>query len=849
MLKLDPSLWRRAQSVFDQVVDLPRAERDAALLLACDGDGDLRAMVDNLLAADDRALPEPQPAAVALGHLVDPEMLPGSRIGSFEVEKLIGAGGMGRVYLAHRSDGRVEQSVAIKTIRGAYGGRDLLKRFARERRILAKFNHPNIARFIDAGECADGSPYVAMEFVSGTPLLEYVRENQLSLRERLDLFVKIASAVDHAHRQLVVHRDLKPGNVMVDAQGEPKLLDFGIAKPVQQHQEQNQLEGGTAPDARYYSLMHAAPEQIDGDADSVSVDIYALGGLLYELITGRFPLDLQGLSFHEARARIQNQMPAPPSTVLEAGLPYARRELSGDLDRIVLHALRKEPERRYASAAALIDDLQRLLDHRPISLRASHRWYLVARFLRRHRLASVMLALLLSVVVGAAGLFRYQRDEAIRESARAEMVSSIMVDAFRAADPSRNGGEKLTARDVMRQARQAVSRRQDLDPSTRAKLLLSLSEVHSSLGLDDEAGQLAQQVLTLSAGLAQALAAEFRIAQSEFALGHALESKARTQRLLQLTESDPHWHTRVQLLQLDIEGQLNQIDVLALARDIYQQAQQRLLPGDKLLEAALLNYAKKLIGVSSTMAQGAELIREQLKIVNGGSESPEQLEMLRLAARIERRFNNPQAALGYSKRSLVLAEKLYGKQHPAFVQAESGYALSLLQAGMLDQARSLFATAIEHAGQVHGQESANVAVLAHNAGVAAMDEPVDLPLALRMSAMAVDIGPRTMPADSRQMGFFWNSRATALLLDANSDPASALSAAEAASTIFLVSYDISEAVYAEAELLAAVAEARLGRAAKASERVIKLGSDRDFIPPETLALRLAREQKLIGDKK
>ncbi|MCP5476779.1 MAG: serine/threonine protein kinase [Rhodanobacteraceae bacterium] len=378
MLKLDPALWRRAQTVFDRIVDLPAAERDAALLRDCGEDGDLRAMVADLLRADDQGVPEPQPAAVALGKLVEPDILPGSRIGSFAVERLIGAGGMGRVYLAHRKDGRVEQSVAIKTIRGAYGGRDLLERFARERRILARLNHPNIARFIDAGECPDGSPYVAMEFVPGTPILDYARARRLSLRQRLELFVKIASAVDHAHRQLVVHRDLKSGNVMVDAQGEPKLLDFGIAKPLQQDLELGHLDGQTAPEARYFSLKHAAPEQIDGDADSVSVDIYALGGLLYELLTGHLPLDLSGLSFNEARARIQTQMPVPPSSVLGADVPYARRELQGDLDRIVLHALRKEPQLRYASAGALIDDIQSLLDHRPISLRASHRWYLGA---------------------------------------------------------------------------------------------------------------------------------------------------------------------------------------------------------------------------------------------------------------------------------------------------------------------------------------------------------------------------------------------------------------------------------------------------------------------------------------
>ncbi|MGE4073126.1 MAG: serine/threonine-protein kinase [Lysobacterales bacterium] len=847
MLKLDPSLWRRAQGVFDQVVDLPRSEREAALLVACGSDDDLRDMVDGLLAADDRALPEPQPAVVALGRLVDPEILPGSRIGSFEVEKLIGAGGMGRVYLAHRSDGRVEQSVAIKTIRGAYGGRDLLERFGRERRILAKLDHPNVARFIDAGECPDGSPYVAMEFVAGTPILDHARKHKLPLRARLQLFLKVASAVDHAHRQLVVHRDLKPGNVMVDAQGEPKLLDFGIAKPLQQNLEMGHLDGGTAPEARYFSLKHAAPEQIDGDADSVSVDIYALGGLLYELLTGRMPLDLAGLSFNEARSRIQQQMPPAPSSVVSPELPFGRRELAGDLDRIVLHALRKEPERRYVSAGALIDDVQRLLDHRPISLRASHRWYLLARFLRRHRLASAMSVILLGVIVSAAVVFRYQRDEAVRESQRAEMVSGILTEAFRSADPSRNGGEKLSARDVLHQARIAVDRKEELDRSTRTQLLMTLSDVHSSLGLDKQAIELAQQALDAAASSDQKTAAELRLAESEFDGGEASSAKERTERLLRQTDLDERMTVRLKLLLVNIEGQLNQRDVAALAADVYRQALQTLSPDDPLITAVTLNYAGSLLIDSDTAADGADLVRARLGSSDLDEETPERLSLLRLAARAERSLGNPEASVEYARRSLTLAEKLYGTQHAVYVITETGYAISLSRAGQMEDARAVYDQALKRAEAVYGRESAMVALLANNIGSVSLEKPLDVPKAREMTAMAVDIGPRVMPPDSRQMAFFWCTRAAALLLGEAVDADAALAAAENASSIAAANLEMSTELHAEAELLAAVAEMRLGREASARARVALIAGTVVQIDPTAPAIQLARDQFLIGD--
>ncbi len=476
---LDGARWLLAQQIFDRVIDLPAARRSAALAGDCAGDDELLRMVEGLIEADAQAAPEPAPAIATLSRLADPELAAGTRIGAFKIERLIGVGGMGRVYLGSRADGRVEQLAAIKTIRGAFAGRDLLQRFNRERRILAKLDHPNIARFIDAFESTDGAPSFAMEYIAGTPLLDYVRDQRLDIAARLRLVVKIAGAVDYAHRQLVVHRDLKPGNVLVDASGEPKLLDFGIAKSIQQHQEHSLLDGQTAPESRYLSLRYAAPEQFAGETEGVSIDIYALGALLYEVLTGRPPLELDSLSLAAAQSRILHEMPRAPSDVASPELPYASSRLRGDLDRIVLHALKKEPEQRYASAAALLADLQRVLEHRPISPRGSHHWYLLARFLRRNAL-STGLAASVCVVLATSAFALYRQSIDVRQQRdEARAVTQFLVETFRSADPAHAGGQARVAALISGAARKLQSR---TDIETHTRLLLGLALAEASIG-------------------------------------------------------------------------------------------------------------------------------------------------------------------------------------------------------------------------------------------------------------------------------------------------------------------------------------------------------------------------------
>lgn len=846
---LDGERWQRAQQIFDRIVDLPPEQRSAELASACDDDHQLLHMVAGLIAAAARAVPEPAPAIATLNRAADPELAPGTRVGAFRIDRVLGSGGMGRVYLGSRADGRVEQLVAIKTIRGALGGRELLRRFQRERRILAKLNHPHVAHFVDAGECADGAPFFAMEYIAGTPMLEYAQAQRLDLATRLKLLIKIAGAVDYAHRQLVVHRDLKPGNVIVGADGEPKLLDFGIAKSIQQQHQAALIDGHTAPGSHYFSLRYAAPEQLDGETEGVSIDIYALGALLYEFLTGRPPLELAGLPPAAARARIAHEMPRAPSDNASPDLPYPGAQLRGDLDRIVLHALKKEPEQRYASAAALVDDLTRVLEHRPISLRSSHRWYLASRFVRRHRMAVGMATAMLIGSVSAAVVFREQRNIAVQERTRAEVVNAIMIEAFEGADPSRNKGERLSARDVLQQARHAVTTRTDLEGGALTALLLSLSEIHNSLGLFADARALAQQALASAQTDAERLSAEYRLAAALYSDGEGAAAKAILTRVRAdpRVAADPRWRIELDLLALDADAFLGAVDVLPQAASIYADASAALGSDDVLTEVAATRYASRLVQRDTELQKGTQLVRSLLDRTAADAQTPQRLELLKIAARSERQLGNFAESLSFAQRHLQLAERLYGVEHGVYVAAESLHARALDLTGRHAEARAQYSSSVERARRVYGPDSGLLALMANNAGDSALHEPMDLQRALAMTAIAVDVGPRAMPPDSRPMAFLWLTRATALLYANEAD--AALAAALSASTIFTHSIEQSGPMHAEAELLAAVAESLLGRTAAASARLAALGDAIDSIKPTSLAPQLARTHlPVIGVK-
>ncbi len=421
--------YRRLCAAFDRVHPLNGAGRARELDALRAAEPDLADELLQMLAAS--AGPGLD-AGAASGDAL-PEDLGGER--GYRVLREIGRGGMGRVLLAERADGRFNRQVAIKVIDGSRHDADWRRRFLAEREILARLVHPNIVRLLDAGESASGTPYLVMEYVDGEPLDRYLRTHTLPLEQRVALFEQIAAAVSHAHQMLVAHRDIKPANILIDRDGVPHLLDFGIARLMSQ-------QAATATGTRALTPRYAAPEQVAGTPGSATLDVYQLGVLLYELLAGAPPFaEFDGAAL--LRAVLEQDPPPPGRAARAAGVADARR-IDADLDAICLRALRKEAAQRYASVDALLADLERWRLGEPVRARSGGLVYRGRKFMRRHWRSLGVLLLLVALTAGFVGRLNQELRRSERERAVAEQATELIVDVFGSADPSRAQGQELT---------------------------------------------------------------------------------------------------------------------------------------------------------------------------------------------------------------------------------------------------------------------------------------------------------------------------------------------------------------------------------------------------------------------
>jgi len=409
-----PELWAEIDRVLAGALALDEDQR-AAYLAGCCGDKPaIRVEVESLLASHQRARgfietdtwieatgSEPSPAGPSAG----------SRVGPYRLVKEIGRGGMGVVFLGERDDGQFQKQVAIKLIGTGIASAESLERFRSERQILASLEHPNIARLLDGGVADNGSPYIAMEYIEGRPIHEYSATQQLSLGQKVALFRSVCSAVHFAHRNLVVHRDIKPGNILVTQEGVAKLLDFGVAKLLHAADAGSQ-EIVTAPLLRVMSLDYASPEQVRGLPVTTTSDIYSLGVLLYELLAGKKPYALASKTLDEVLRLLAIEKPNSPA--------IANRELHGDLEAIILKAMRKEPGERYASAEELSEDLGRYLAGQPVSARHPSFRYLAGKYIARHRSRAAILAAGVVVLLAGSGAIAWEARVANLERAKAQ---------------------------------------------------------------------------------------------------------------------------------------------------------------------------------------------------------------------------------------------------------------------------------------------------------------------------------------------------------------------------------------------------------------------------------------------
>lgn len=500
---MDQAGLQRLQDLFEAALELPPPARQEFLDRECGDDAELRAAIERLLrhdAAGDAALHAGIGATAAA--LVDSQAdrRVGERLGAWRINGHIADGGMGAVYRAERADGQYQQQVAIKLLNPAFVSAEAKARLEAERQILAGLAHPNIARLLDGGRTEDGVPYLVLEFVDGEPIDAWCDRHALDTRARLRLMVKVCRAVDYAHRNLVVHRDLKPGNILVDARGEPQLLDFGIARLLEDG------AGLTRSGQRVLTPSHASPEQIRGGAVNTATDIYALGVLLYELLAGRTPYVSEPSSAAALAREIVEGQPLPPSSAVTGDssrriaaaqargerLTPARlaRELRGDLDNIVLMALRKEPERRYPSAQALAEEIERSLAHLPVRARPDALSYRAAKFLRRHRVAVPVSLLALLLALGAGALFTWrlaeERDLAVAAEARANKAAGFTASILGRTSASQDAARLVSVRELLDQAAERLEDELRDEPEVALRVRLALTDAYTSWGAYDE---------------------------------------------------------------------------------------------------------------------------------------------------------------------------------------------------------------------------------------------------------------------------------------------------------------------------------------------------------------------------
>jgi len=548
---------RRAviEAIFDDALDIRPEHRSSWLDARCGDDSDLRREVELLLEAHDRDSPLDLPPAGQLAGIIA-NVARGRRIGPYRLLRELGRGGMGVVYLAERDDGQFRRRVAVKVLGASRDADELHRRFIAERQILASLNHPHIAQLLDGGVSDDQLPYLVIEYVDGLPLTAYCDRQRLDVPARLKLFREVCAAVHHAHQNLVLHRDLKPGNVLVTGSGQVKLLDFGIAKLLNPS-----LSGVDQPVTRTaFRLMtpaYASPEQMRGDVLTTASDVYALGLLLYELLAGRPAHRITTDSPREVFEVVCERDPERPSDSVVNHTPGVdaprpadlaaarnttperlRRELRGDLDAIVAMAVRKEPGRRYGSAELLAADVGRYLDGLPVLAQRGSRGYRFEKFVRRHRGAAVFAVASALLLIGAAGVALRLAAVATRERdlgaaavtqmqralAESQAVTDFLVGLFEASDPIEGTQDSLTAADLLRRGVKRAERL-ETEHAAQARMLEALGRVYASRGDLELGANLLQRAVAIRRQ--EGGAEDPRVAATAAALADVLRGQGR----------------------------------------------------------------------------------------------------------------------------------------------------------------------------------------------------------------------------------------------------------------------------------------------------------------------------------
>jgi serine/threonine protein kinase/Tfp pilus assembly protein PilF len=684
----------------DTIVRLARElgprERAEFVREACGEDSQLLSLVLSALGTDAQnpAFWDEPVDSDALEPAVGME---GQRLGPYRIERKLGTGGMGDVYLAERADDEYQQRVAIKLVRSGVYSPQVQSRLRMERQILARLQHPNIARLLDGGRAPDGTPYLVMEYVEGEPIDAYCDRHRLDLPARLALVRTVCAAVHYAHQNLIVHRDLKPNNILITPDGVPKLLDFGIAKLLDTRQSLHTL-AVTHMDYRVMTPAHASPEQVRGDTITTASDIYVLGVLMYELLTGRRPFQIVGSRIQELEKIICEQAPLAPSAMVaktlheSPGLAHdiaacrsttparLERDLRGDLDNIVLMAMRKDPARRYESAEQLAADLERHAQGQPVIATRDTWRYRTRKFIRRHALAVsaaamgiLTLAVFAVITLVQAQRIAKERDIAAAQQLRAEQVSSFLVELFELSDPSKSRGNQVTARELLDIGARRVSAGLEDQPETRATLLATIGRVYRSLGLYKDAIALQREALASRRKLFGPSHPEVAVAMA--GLGDALREQG------EFAEAE-HYLTAALAMQRELLGP-TAVEIAPTLMSLGQLAQQR----------GSLDAAKQFY------EQGLDIYRHHRML-----QRSEAASIYNDLAGLSLQEGDYDGAAQLYKTALDIDRAALGQDHPQVAMHIQNLALTLHQQGRLDEAAPLYSQSVELLQRVLGEQ-------------------------------------------------------------------------------------------------------------------------------------------------
>ncbi|MFK7847991.1 MAG: tetratricopeptide repeat protein [Rhodothermales bacterium] len=734
---------RRLFALLDEVAEMTPTERMQHLDVHCADDADLRQEVERLMQTENvhqtEDLAAVSPAAAG--------QVPGNEVGPFVLLNKLGEGGMGTVYLARHN--RLDTKVAVKFIKhGRFATALEKQRFEIEQKSLSNLSHPNIVQIFDAGLLPDGQPYYAMEYIDGIPLDKYCDNAQLSLSARIELFIQVARAIQHAHYKLVVHRDLKPNNVLIQQDGTVKLLDFGIAKLLEESDAPV-----TSDDGRIMTLEYAAPEQINGDDITVSTDIYGLGIVLYEILTGKRPFGHQDTTKNNLMQAILEETPLRPSTAVSADMPSAtstksptdktnaattiklKKQLEGDLDTIILKALQKEPARRYGSVQAFADDLERYLNGLPVKARPDSVTYRVGKFVRRHR-AGVLSTLALMTLLITTAIFyvvniAQARNDAEAALQRAERVTEFTISLFQPADPNVAQGDTLTAVEILDKGSKSVRSELQEEPEVLAEMLTVIGEIYGGLGQYDKAVSLLDESVDVRRTWAEEVPGDLSSSLKQLGGVHILRNDAELAKvnleeaLRYATIAHGPYHEETSTL-LDMLGhvaflQANYDDAENYFRqsidhfdNIRQVSDQDVL--NEGLASALNNLGIILFYVRGNLEEADVQLQRAFSLyqeLHSDSLHTNMIYINNSLGEINRKKENFETAVPHYKEGLRISRVLLGT-HPLTATMASNLSVAMMQISCTPEIRTYLEEALNIRQQVLAENHASMGLTFHN---------------------------------------------------------------------------------------------------------------------------------------